>query len=742
MRSLLRFLTVLAPILGIIAWVSVNLFEKLQDSWIERDLARRSQLIFSSIEEALQSSLASGNIAGTKRLLNRVGRDELVHGILICVKPGTSTGKTVPSAISNDALSSLLRCETLASQPESSIVTAGDINLNVRRFDLAETAVGPASVYIVNDSSAWYRRGKTARFYIFALFIGIGVIVIFMSTLVGKWTISRPMQDLAFILKEAMRLGNPRARLKSLAKTDFAPLVRDLNQIAQEFQRLRSSDSESEAGLWTPERLRSYVTRNLRDLEFCVIANREPYIHDKKKDGTVQVLRPASGLVTGVEPILRACNGTWIAHGSGSGDRENVDAKDTLRVPPEKPEYSLRRVWLTTEEEEGYYYGFSNEGLWPLCHIAHQRPRFDEKDWEQYIKVNKRFAEAFREQFGNKRVTVLIQDYHFALLPRLIREISPNSLILLFWHIPWPNPEAFGICPWRQEILDGMLAADVLGFHTQFHCNNFIETVDRYVESRIDREFYSIQTQGHECRVRPFPISISTERERNQNAGSSIRKAHSLPDDTIIAVGVDRVDYTKGIIERINGVRRFAERRLDLAKKFAFIQIGAPSRVHIPVYKRLNEDVQALVDQTNELFRESLGRDLIILKLYHHNPEDIQPYYEQANICLVTPLHDGMNLVAKEYVAARTAEDGVLILSQFAGASREFREALVVNPYGPDDIASNIIVACEMTPEDQRNRMRRMRKTIKENNVYRWGHRLLKELNDVRQYRQIGEISR
>lgn len=738
MRSLMRFVTVLTPILAVIAWASVNLFEQLQDSWIERDLARRSQLIFSSIEEGIQDTLASGNLTATKRLLNRIGRDELVHGILICLKSDITAGKTLPRAISNDSLSSILRCETLASQLETSIVTAGDINLNVWRFELAETAVGPASVYIVNDSSAWYRRGKTARIYIFALFIAIGVIVIFFSTLVGKWTISRPMQDLAFILKDAMRLGNPRARLKSLAKTEFAPLVRDLNQIAQEFQRLRTSDTESEAGIWTAERLRSYVNHNLRDLEFTVIANREPYIHDKKSDGQIQVLQPASGLVTGVEPILRACNGTWIAHGSGSGDRETVDSHNTLRVPPDRPEYSLRRVWLTTEEEEGYYYGFSNEGLWPLCHIAHQRPRFDEKDWEQYIKVNKRFAEAFIEQFGNKRVTVLIQDYHFSLLPKMIREISPDSLILLFWHIPWPNPEAFGICPWRQEILDGMLAADVLGFHTQFHCNNFIETVDRYVESRIDREFFSIQTQGHECRVRAFPISISTDHDKNRNESISVRKAHELSDDSIVAVGVDRVDYTKGIIERIKGVRRFAERRPDLAKKFVFIQIGAPSRIHIPVYKRLNEDVRALVYETNQLFLGALGRDLIILKLYHHNPVEIQPYYEQANICLVTPLHDGMNLVAKEYVAARATEDGVLILSQFAGASREFREALIVNPYGPDDIASNIIVACEMTPEDQRNRMRRMRKTVKENNVYRWGQRLLKELNDVRQFRQIG----
>ncbi|HRK02128.1 MAG TPA: trehalose-6-phosphate synthase, partial [Oligoflexia bacterium] len=591
---------------------------------------------------------------------------------------------------------------------------------------------------IVNDSSAWYRRGKTARFYIFGLFVAIAAIVIFISTLVGKWTISRPMRDLAFILKDAMRFGNPRARLKSLSKTEFAPLVRDLRQIAHEFQRLRGSDTESEAGIWTAERLRSYVSRNLSDLDFSVVANREPYIHDRKPDGQIQVLQPASGLVTGVEPILRACNGTWIAHGSGTADKDTVDANNSLRVPPENPEYSLRRVWLTAEEEEGYYYGFSNEGLWPLCHIAHQRPRFDEKDWEQYIKVNKRFADAFKEQFGNKRVTVLIQDYHFSLLPKMIREISPDSLILLFWHIPWPNPEAFGICPWRQEILDGMLAADVLGFHTQFHCNNFIETVDRYVESRIDREFYSIQTQGHECRIRAFPISISTERDRFRSEPVSIRKNHGLPDDTIVAVGVDRVDYTKGIIERIKGVRRFAERRPDLAKRFTFIQIGAPSRVHIPVYRQLNEDVQKLVDETNLVFRETLGRDLIILKLHHHNPSDIQPYYEQANICLVTPLHDGMNLVAKEYVAARATEDGVLILSQFAGASREFREALIVNPYGPDDIASNIIAACEMTPEDQRNRMRRMRKTVKENNVYRWGHRLLKELNDVRQFRQIG----
>lgn len=737
MKSFVRFLVVLVPLIFVIAWSASMLFDRLQTSWMERDFARRSSLVFSSVEETLADLISSGKAKSAKTLLNRISRDELLHGVLVCIDPNAASRFNLVS-ISNDSLNPSLSCERLASSGEVTLHPVGDLSLYIWKFRFSDERL-PATIYIFNDSSVWSRRTDRTRYYLFALFVALALVVVMAATFVARWTISRPMRDVGVFLREAIRLGDPRARLKSLSKSEFAPLVRDLLKLIREFEYLRSGGSgpESGAGIWTPDRLRGFVGKAFGDRKLCVISNREPFIHTKTSDGTTKILRPASGLVTGVEPILKACNGLWIAHGSGNADRENVDDNNCLRVPPENPEYELKRVWLSEEEEEGYYYGFSNEGLWPLCHIAHQRPEFDGSDWEQYVRVNQKFAQAFKEQAGDKPAIVLIQDYHFALLPRMIRNISPESLILLFWHIPWPNPEAFGICPWRQEILDGMLGADVLGFHTQFHCNNFMDTLDRFIESRIDREHFTALYHSHECRIRPFPISVAWP-QSSSSAVKSIRAENGLPEDIILGVGIDRVDYTKGIPERIKGIRRFAERRPDLAKKFSFIQIGAPSRTHIPAYRNLNDTMQKLVEKTNEEFREKLGRDLIILKLQHYNSAELQPYYEQADICLVSALHDGMNLVAKEFVASRRKETGTLILSQFAGASRELREALQINPYAADDIASKLIAACEMPFEEQRDRMRRMRKTILENNVYKWGYMQLREMNDVLQMNSLG----
>ena len=238
-----------------------------------------------------------------------------------------------------------------------------------------------------------------------------------------------------------------------------------------------------------------------------MVSNREPYIHVRTPDG-IAVQRPASGLVTAIEPIMRACSGTWIAHGSGSADRDVVDAHDRVGVPQDDPAYQIRRVWLTPEQEAGYYYGFANEGLWPLCHIAHVRPTFRTADWEQYRQVNRIFAGAVAQEATSPDPIVLVQDYHFALLPRMIRELLPEATIVTFWHIPWPNPEAFAICPWRAELLDGLLGSSILGFHTQFHCNNFVDTVDRTLEARADRETFTVSYRGEPTAVKRYPISI------------------------------------------------------------------------------------------------------------------------------------------------------------------------------------------------------------------------------------------
>jgi len=435
--------------------------------------------------------------------------------------------------------------------------------------------------------------------------------------------------------------------------------------------------------------------------------------------------------------VLVACDGTWIAHGAGSADTQTVDEHDRLRVPPERPQYTLRRVWLSQEEEDGYYYGFSNEGLWPLCHIAHTRPIFRASDWESYQSVNRKFARAaLAEMEGIEEPFLLVQDYHFAMLPRLVKEERPDARIGIFWHIPWPNPQAFGICPWQRELLDGLLGADLIGFHTQSHCNYFLETVDSCMESRIDREHFAVNRAGHRTLVKPFPISVAF------SDGSETHDRPPLPDRVtlfrqlgveaaFLGVGVDRVEYTKGILERLRGLERFFEKNPGYREKFTLVQIGAPSRTRIKSYSDLMAEVEWEAERINERFRAGNWRPIVFLKR-HHSHREIEAYYRAAHVCLVTALHDGMNLVAKEFVASRDDEQGVLILSGFTGASRELRDAIIVNPYDTEVLADAIRAALDMDPAERSARMQRMRRVVREHNIYRWAASLIAELSEIR----------
>jgi trehalose-6-phosphate synthase len=437
--------------------------------------------------------------------------------------------------------------------------------------------------------------------------------------------------------------------------------------------------------------------------------------------------------------VLKACGGTWIAHGSGDADREVVNDQSKIRVPPEEPQYVLKRVWLTKEEEKGYYYGFANEGLWPLCHITHTRPSFRAEDWEYYRTVNKKFFRSTLEELEDvEEPMILIQDYHFALLPRLIKEERPDARVALFWHIPWPNPESFSICPWRRELLHGMLGADLIGFHIQFHCNNFLDTVDRVLESRIDWEHFAVERGGQATLVKPFPISIAFPGQSNVSTPSNVTKPtkESLLKDLGVkgkhlGVGVDRIDYTKGILERFKAIERFLEKYPAYQGEFTFVELGAPSRTHIKEYHDLIAAVEAEADRINWRFKTKEWQPIVFLKK-HHSHEEIKPFYETADLCMVTSLHDGMNLVAKEYISACDDESGVLILSQFTGASRELRDALIVNPYDIEETAEAIRMSLEMDLEEQKARMRGMRETLKSRNIYYWAVDLITALAQVR----------
>ena len=493
---------------------------------------------------------------------------------------------------------------------------------------------------------------------------------------------------------------------------------------------------------WGPDALRRILRQDLKGDEVLIVSNREPYIHVRRKDNVIDIQRPASGLVTALEPIVRACSGTWIAHGAGNADRETVDKNDHVMVPPEHPSYRIRRVWLSPEEEQGYYFGFANEGLWPLCHIAHTRPVFRAPDWEHYQTVNRRFAEVVADEARTEDPIILVQDYHFALLPRLVRERLPNATIITFWHIPWPNPEAFGILPWREEVLDGLLGSSILGFHTQFHCNNFFDTVDRFLEARVDRETFTISYGGQPTEVRRYPISIEWPPSALQvqppvaECRSRVRQRLGLAADVKLGIGVDRLDYTKGILERFSAIERLFETEPRWVGQFSFIQVAAPSRTSIEEYQNLDAKVRTLAAKINERFGRP-GYTPIVLRIEHHDAAEVYELYRAAEVCIVSSLHDGMNLVAKEFVASRDDEQGVLILSQFTGAARELAESLTVNPYDIEQSAAALHVALSMSPEEQRARMRSMRHLVQEFNVYRWAGRMLIDGARMRHRRRV-----
>lgn len=484
--------------------------------------------------------------------------------------------------------------------------------------------------------------------------------------------------------------------------------------------------------IWTSESLKAAVHEKIGNHKFIVVSNREPFIHVFAEKG-IQCLTPASGMTVALNPVMMASGGTWIAAGMGNADRETVDSRDRLAVPPDDPCYTLRRVWLTKEEEEAYYYGYANEGLWPLCHIVYVRPVFRTGDWDAYRRINERFADIVIEELDGDHGFVFIQDYHFALLPRLIKDRRPDVVVAQFWHIPWPNPETFRVCPQAKELLWGLLGNDILGFHLRYHGMNFLDSVDRFLEVRVDRERMSVFKEGRETMVRPYPISVDAEAiehlsdtEEVRTQAERIRRDFRFK-DKILAVGVERIDYTKGILERFLAVDRFLERNPVYRGKFVFLQLGPLSRIHISAYQAYNDALYRKMIEVNDKWRSRDWQPIYFQKFHFELPE-VLAHFRAADVCLVNAVHDGMNLVAKEFVASRTDEGGMLVLSQFAGSSRELEDALLIHPYDIDGIAEAIRQAIEMEGEEKTARMRKMRDVVRTNNVYRWAGKIVESM--------------
>ena len=567
-------------------------------------------------------------------------------------------------------------------------------------------------------------------------FVVLAVALALIALLVVRMSLTQPLAKMARWTK-AVRRGHAIEPPELPDESLFGPIAREVTVLAKNLQRARAAAEEEAAlrligqTLWTEERLKQFAKMRLGERPLVVVSNREPVSH-VWKEGQIQVVTPASGLVTAMDPVMRACGGVWVAQASGDADRETADARGRLRVPPDDPRFTLKRVWLTPEEEAGYYYGFSNEGLWPLCHIVHNRPLFRPEDWAQYRAVNEKFAAAVLEEIaGTESPMVLIQDYHFALLPGLIKRERPDARTAIFWHIPWPNFEAFSICPWQDDLLLGMLGADIIGFHTQYYCNNFLDTVERAIEARIDWERFSVTRGQHVTSVKPFPISVAPGFVDNPPAVSRQELLASLDTTAeFIGVGVERLDYTKGLPERFRALGRFFERFPEYRERLVFVQLAAPSRSTIPRYQALEAEVDAAVHEVNGAYQTKRWKPILYLKR-HHEHRDIWPFYRHADFCMVTSLHDGMNLVAKEFISVRDDDDGALILSQFTGASAELRDAILVNPYDVDGMADAIRSAVAMPPDERRARMARMRQAVREHNIYRWAGLLLSELERI-----------
>lgn len=730
-RYVLYAVASLVAVVAIVLALS-PLASTLVEDWSRRDIELRSKLLFNSIQDYVALQLSEGRGDQLVAFFDKLTDDEKLRAIGYCDEAGSLrySTKLMPASFSCEKLA---RTEALS----FSSITSGGRSIITASFPIGVRGV-QGHLAVLHDLGFVETRAAQARLYwmlaILATAIGLGgLAAFFVSYLLRQWhaavrqTITEARSGI---------IGRSSGRSVDLLGADIHKLVRDL--------RSQPAATDAIHVDWSPSVLRALLAEELPDAEVIVVSNREPYIHNLINGSAVMQI-PASGLVAALEPVMRACGGTWVAHGSGSADRESVDKNDRIRVPPGAEAYSLRRIWLSEEEQAGYYYGFANEGIWPLCHISFVRPNFREADWQAYRAVNERFADAVVEEAKGGSPIILVQDYHFALLPRMLRERLPGAIVVTFWHIPWPNPETFSICPWKAEIVQGLLGSSVLGFHTQFHCNNFLETVDRFVESRIDRERASVTLGGHETIVRPYPISIEWPPAALANqppipqCRASVRERFGLGQETRLAVGVERFDYTKGILDRLRAVDELLSRHPEWLGQFVLIQAAAPTRGKLPAYRALQDEAEALAQKINEKHGDAQYQP-IKLVVRHHEPPEVFELFRAADICVVSSLHDGMNLVAKEFVASRCDEQGVLILSHFAGASRELSEALIVNPYDPHAVGEAMNEALTMPAKEQQARMSLMRSLIKERNVYRWAGQMLLDAAELRRRLRVMEL--
>jgi alpha,alpha-trehalose-phosphate synthase [UDP-forming] len=762
---LFRIRLILALILSVtLVSLASTYFDVLAHKHVLREeLERRTKWMGVSLEPDFQGALGTGDPSSLSGLTELLKSGTGALALAVYNTQGTLVSSAGPQEVLRSLPSSVI-ARSLAKETEiDTFGRAGSQEWLEEAFPLHKGVKPDGVLVVVTDANYIRTAGNDLWRRTFWRIVALVVLIVAITLLMVRWFLLRPMTQAVERLRR-LRLksthmdkfsGPGPTELTTGAFSLFRPLAREVETLAESLIEARAA-AATEARLrdagehrWTAERLAVHIRDRSGSSRIFVVSNREPYMHVRQGRETVCVV-PPSGLVTAIEPVLRACDGVWVASGSGNADAATVDEFDRLRVPPDDPRYTLRRVWLTEEEEAQYYDGFANEGLWPLCHIAHTRPIFRAGDWECYQRVNRRFADALLEEMKDSaEPTVFVQDYHFALLPRMVKDARPDARVAIFWHIPWPNPEAFGICPWQAELLDGLLGADLIGFHIPLHCNNFLATVDRVIESRTNREHMTVRRHGHLSTVRPYPVSVAfsgspmddadfDETAEESDAGTEERGLlrKELLDEfgvraEYLALGVDRMDYTKGIVERLLAVEQLLEDYPQHRERLTLVQIAAPSRTRIPSYADLARRVEEAVERINLRYQTARWKPIVLIERQCSH-EEVARWYRAADLCLVTSLHDGMNLVAKEFVAARDDGDGVLVLSKFTGAAVELRDALLVNPYDIAGVAEAINTGLEMNRADRRLRIRRMRRQVMEYNIYRWAARVLGDLRELR----------
>ncbi|MDR7418076.1 MAG: bifunctional alpha,alpha-trehalose-phosphate synthase (UDP-forming)/trehalose-phosphatase [Armatimonadota bacterium] len=454
-----------------------------------------------------------------------------------------------------------------------------------------------------------------------------------------------------------------------------------------------------------------------------VVSNREPYVH-RRASRSLEVERPAGGLVAALDPVMQATRGVWVAWGSGEADFEVTDSRDCVQVPPDAPAYTLRRVRLSRDEVERYYHGYANQALWPLFHLAVDKARFGRRAWAAYQEVNRRFALAARDMVTADAL-VWIQDYHLALCARYLRHEVPEAFLMHFWHIPWPSWDVFRICPQAADLLEGLLANDLVAFHVQRHVDNFLDCAKHELGADVDAAEGVVEYGGRYTKVQALPISIDVEAwetvasSRDCERWMDRLRTRFRLRDRWIGVGVDRLDYTKGIPERLRAIERLFQRHPELRDRFVFIQKSSPSRTRIKAYRDLQDQVEAGIERINAQYGTETWRPIIYI------PQPLPPagmaaLYRMADCCIVSSLQDGMNLVAKEFVAAQVDARGVLILSQLAGVSDQVPWAVTINPFDTDGMVEAFVRALRMPAAERRERMDQMRAHVRQHDIFHW----------------------